>query len=132
MKYLHTMVRVGDLDAALRFYRDTLRLELLPALSHRINTYRYDDGDVFSIHIDGDWPGYGLSPDCQRMLEWPARRSCLSMRLNLNADEDGMQGCATRLCRPKTRLLTSRRSRTRRCSSATALHPARCAMWAAV
>jgi lactoylglutathione lyase len=29
MKYLHTMVRVTDLDAALRFYRDALGLELL-------------------------------------------------------------------------------------------------------
>lgn len=29
MRYLHTMVRVGNLDAALRFYRDALGLELL-------------------------------------------------------------------------------------------------------
>lgn len=29
MKYLHTMVRVGDLDASIRFYRDALGLELL-------------------------------------------------------------------------------------------------------
>ena len=29
MKYLHTMVRVTDLDASLRFYRDALGLELL-------------------------------------------------------------------------------------------------------
>ena len=29
MKYLHTMVRVGDLDASIRFYRDGLGLELL-------------------------------------------------------------------------------------------------------
>ena len=29
MKYLHTMVRVGDLDASVRFYRDGLGLELL-------------------------------------------------------------------------------------------------------
>lgn len=29
MKYLHTMVRVRDLDASLRFYRDALGLELL-------------------------------------------------------------------------------------------------------
>ena len=29
MKYLHTMVRVGDLDASLRFYRDALGLQLL-------------------------------------------------------------------------------------------------------
>ena len=29
MKYLHTMVRVTDLDASLRFYQDALGLELL-------------------------------------------------------------------------------------------------------
>ena len=29
MKYLHTMVRVTDLDQSLRFYRDALGLELL-------------------------------------------------------------------------------------------------------
>lgn len=65
---------------------------LLPALSHRINMYRYDDGDVFNIHIDGDWPGYGLSADRQRMQPWPAGRSCLSMLLYLNGAEDGVQG----------------------------------------
>ncbi|EHR69582.1 lactoylglutathione lyase [Burkholderiales bacterium JOSHI_001] len=29
MKYLHTMVRVSDVDASLRFYRDALGLEVL-------------------------------------------------------------------------------------------------------
>jgi lactoylglutathione lyase len=29
MKYLHTMVRVTDIDASLRFYRDALGLEVL-------------------------------------------------------------------------------------------------------
>jgi lactoylglutathione lyase len=29
MKYLHTMVRVTDLDASLRFYRDALGLEIV-------------------------------------------------------------------------------------------------------
>ena len=29
MKYLHTMVRVSDLEASLRFYRDALGLEVL-------------------------------------------------------------------------------------------------------
>ncbi len=32
MKYLHTMVRVRDLDASLRFYRDALGLRLLRKL----------------------------------------------------------------------------------------------------
>ncbi|MEY4873079.1 MAG: hypothetical protein RLZZ563_2409, partial [Pseudomonadota bacterium] len=35
---------------------------LSPILSHRINTYRYDRGDEFNLHIDGDWPGFGLTP----------------------------------------------------------------------
>lgn len=74
-------------------------LPLLPRLSHRINMYRYDDGDVFNVHIDGDWPGYGLSEDRQRMLEWPHGRSCLTMLLYLNGHEDGVQGGATRLFR---------------------------------
>jgi lactoylglutathione lyase len=39
MKYLHTMVRVTDLDASLRFYRDALGLEVL---SHKeVPTGRY-------------------------------------------------------------------------------------------
>jgi catechol 2,3-dioxygenase-like lactoylglutathione lyase family enzyme len=29
MKYLHTMVRVTDLEASLRFYRDALALEVI-------------------------------------------------------------------------------------------------------
>ena len=29
MKYLHTMVRIGDVEQSLRFYRDALGLELL-------------------------------------------------------------------------------------------------------
>ena len=29
MKYLHTMVRVSDLDASIKFYRDALALEVL-------------------------------------------------------------------------------------------------------
>jgi lactoylglutathione lyase len=31
MKYLHTMVRVSDLDSSLKFYRDALGLEVLRA-----------------------------------------------------------------------------------------------------
>ncbi len=73
---------------------------LHPALSHRINMYRYDANDVFNMHTDGDWPGYDLSPDRQRMREWPGLRSCLSMLLYLNGPEDGVQGGSTRLYRP--------------------------------
>lgn len=73
---------------------------LYPALSARINMYRYDANDVFNMHTDGDWPGYGLSPDRQAMQEWRGLRSCLSMLLYLNGPEDGVQGGSTRLYRP--------------------------------
>ncbi len=73
---------------------------LHPALSRRINMYRYDANDVFNLHTDGDWPGFGLSPDRREMLEWPRLRSCLSMLLYLNGPDDGVQGGSTRLFRP--------------------------------
>lgn len=73
---------------------------LHPALSRRINMYRYDAQDVFNMHTDGDWPGYSLSADRREMVEWPGLRSCLSMLLYLNGPEDGVQGGSTRLYRP--------------------------------
>ncbi len=74
---------------------------LFPALSHRLNMYRYDDNDVFNIHTDGSWPGYGLSEDRADMLEWPKDvHSCLTMLLYLNGPQDGVQGGNTRLLRP--------------------------------
>ena len=33
MKYLHTMVRVADLDTSLRFYRDALGLQVVALAS---------------------------------------------------------------------------------------------------
>lgn len=72
-------------------------LPLHPELSHRINMYRYDADDVFNRHLDGDWPGYGLSADGQRMETWDGVRSCLTMLLYLNDAEDGVNGGATRL-----------------------------------
>ncbi|MGY0196024.1 hypothetical protein ACWA7J_13245 [Leptothrix sp. BB-4] len=66
-------------------------------LSHRLNMYRYDDQDVFNRHTDGDWPGYGLSPDRTAMVEWPGLRSGLTMLLYLNGPEDGVEGGCTRL-----------------------------------
>jgi hypothetical protein len=73
---------------------------LYPALSRRINMYRYDRNDVFNPHVDGDWPGFGLSEDRSQMLQWPGPRSCLSMLLYLNGPEEGVQGGSTRLFRP--------------------------------
>ena len=52
-------------------------------------------------HTDGDWPGYSLDAERQRMLQWPAHlRSCLTMLLYLNGPDDGVQGGDTRLYRP--------------------------------
>lgn len=70
-------------------------------LSHRLNMYRYDRGDVFNRHTDGDWPGYGLDAQGEHMLEWPPRlRSMLTMLLYLNGAEDGVEGGHTELFRP--------------------------------
>jgi hypothetical protein len=73
---------------------------LNPDFSQRINMYRYDDGDVFNRHTDGDWPGYGLDRDGIRMVEWPGLRSRLTMLLYLNGQDDGVEGGDTRLYRP--------------------------------
>src|SRR5205814_1175898 len=40
MKYLHTMVRVTDIDASLRFYRDALGLKELSRRACRAGRYR--------------------------------------------------------------------------------------------
>ena len=39
MKYLHTMVRVTDIEASLHFYRDALGLELLSRRDHEAGRY---------------------------------------------------------------------------------------------
>ena len=72
---------------------------LHPAFSRRFNMYRYDAEDVFNRHLDGDWPGYGLSADRREMVEWPGLRSRLTMLLYLNGTDDGVQGGSTRLLR---------------------------------
>ena len=73
---------------------------LHPQLSHRLNVYRYRQGDAFNLHIDGDWPGYGLSDDRAEMVEWSGLRSKLTMLLYLNDPSDGVEGGKTRLYRP--------------------------------
>ncbi|MEY8877313.1 MAG: 2OG-Fe(II) oxygenase [Leptothrix sp. (in: b-proteobacteria)] len=69
----------------------------VPALSRRLNMYRYDADDVFNRHTDGDWPGYSLSDDRRQMLEWAGVRSALTMLLYLNGPEEGVVGGETRL-----------------------------------
>jgi len=70
---------------------------LYKKFSHRINMYRYDEGDIFKRHIDGDWPGYSLSNDRNKMIEWPQLRSHLTMLLYLNGPDDGVLGGVTKL-----------------------------------
>ena len=70
---------------------------LADRLSQRINMYKYDQNDVFNRHIDGDWPGYGLSADQQSMVQWTGMCSKLTMLLYLNGPEDGVQGGQTHL-----------------------------------
>lgn len=65
---------------------------LSPRLSQRINMYRYDQGDAFNLHIDGDWPGFGLSEDGSEMVQWPGMHSKLTMLLYMNGAEDGIEG----------------------------------------
>ncbi|MBE04249.1 MAG: hypothetical protein CMD67_03820 [Gammaproteobacteria bacterium] len=69
--------------------------KIASSLSQRINMYRYDKGDVFNPHIDGDWPGFGLSLDGQRMEQWEGMRSKLSLLLYLNGVDDGIEGGET-------------------------------------
>lgn len=68
---------------------------LSPRLSQRMNMYRYDTGDEFNLHIDGDWPGFGLSADGTRMVQWSGTQSMLTMLLYLNGAEDGIVGGET-------------------------------------
>ena len=75
-------------------------MTLHPRLSERLNMYRYDDGDMFNRHTDGEWPGFSLDAERRRMLQWPGHlRSCLTMLLYLNGPDDGVQGGDTRLYR---------------------------------
>lgn len=70
-----------------------------PRLSGRLNMYRYDDGDVFNRHTDGDWHDFDLSDDRREMPQWAGLRSCLTMLVYLNGPDDGAQGGQTRLFR---------------------------------
>ena len=75
-------------------------------LSRRLAHSKYDDGDVFNMHTDGQWPGQGVQYDGESadgtsrpvgIREWPGVVSKLSMLLYLNDANDGVQGGATRL-----------------------------------
>ena len=61
MKYLHTMVRVHDLDASLKFYRDALGLEVVRRSEHEAGRFTLvylaapDDHDA-QVELTYNWP----------------------------------------------------------------------------
>merc|ERR1711924_14137 len=69
----------------------------LRGLSSRLNCYKYNSGDRFRMHVDGDWPAYGLDADGVSMVEYSGMLSKISMLVYLNDEADGVQGGATRL-----------------------------------
>ncbi|HEV6966738.1 VOC family protein, partial [Roseateles sp.] len=61
MKYLHTMVRVADLDASLRFYRDALGLREVKRSEHEAGrftlVYLAAPGDEDAqVELTFNWP----------------------------------------------------------------------------
>lgn len=69
----------------------------LVGLSRGIFHFKYEEGDVFQRHFDGEWPGRAIGPDNQSVVEIPGTKSKLSMTVYLNGLEDGVQGGHTRL-----------------------------------
>ena len=61
MKYLHTMVRVADIDASLKFYRDALGLEVVRRTDHEAGRftliYLAAPGDeAAQVELTYNWP----------------------------------------------------------------------------
>lgn len=62
MKYLHTMVRVTDVEQSLRFYRDALGLEVLTRKDNEAGRYTLvflaAPGDTSAqVELTYNWPG---------------------------------------------------------------------------
>ena len=62
MKYLHSMVRVTDLDASLRFYQDALGLEVLSRQENPIGRF-----SLVFLAAPGD-----RSPQVELTFNWDA------------------------------------------------------------
>jgi lactoylglutathione lyase len=61
MKYLHTMVRVTDIEASLKFYRDALGLELLSRRDNEGGRYTLvflcaPGDDTAQVELTYNWP----------------------------------------------------------------------------
>ncbi len=68
MKYLHTMVRVTDIEASLAFYRDALGMDLLSRRDHEAGQYTLvflaAPGDRNAqIELTYNWPKDGKTED---------------------------------------------------------------------
>jgi lactoylglutathione lyase len=67
MKYLHTMVRVTDIEASLKFYRDALGLQMLSRRDNEAGRYTLvflcaPGDDSAQIELTYNWPdGHGKS-----------------------------------------------------------------------
>ena len=64
MKYLHTMVRVTNIEASLRFYRDALGLEVLSRRDNEAGRFTLvflaATGDTAAqVELTYNWPGDG-------------------------------------------------------------------------
>jgi lactoylglutathione lyase len=65
MKYLHTMVRVTDIEQSLRFYRDALGLELLSRRDNEAGRFTLvflaAPGDpTAQVELTYNWPNGGV------------------------------------------------------------------------
>ncbi|MCH7343467.1 VOC family protein [Pelomonas sp. CA6] len=65
MKYLHTMVRVTDLDASLKFYRDALGLVEVRRTEHEAGRFT-----LVYLAAPGDEPG-PYQPQVELTYNWP-------------------------------------------------------------
>ncbi len=66
MKYLHTMVRVADIETSLKFYRDALGLEVLSRHDHEAGRYTLvflaAPGDhTAQVELTYNWPKDGAA-----------------------------------------------------------------------
>jgi lactoylglutathione lyase len=67
MRYLHTMVRVSDLDASLRFYRDLLGLQEVRRMDNEAGRYTL----VFlAAPADGARSAAERSPEVELTFNW--------------------------------------------------------------
>jgi hypothetical protein len=66
-------------------------------LSHRVHMYKYEGGDEFKRHVDGQGPaGQSVEPD-GNVRQWAGQKSQYTALFYLTDGGDGVVGGATRL-----------------------------------